>query len=55
MIDYLGYELDTEHSKPDYDRCHNTHVYYTLKRAIFDHPRIQQTLKVANDVKTKEV
>lgn len=48
MIEYLGYELDTEVNSPDYDRCHNTHVYYTLKRAIFDHQRIQQTLRMAN-------
>lgn len=49
MVDYFGYELDTRvitHSEPF--KCHNTHVYYTLKRAIFDHPNIQQRLKEAN-------
>lgn len=55
MIDYLGYTLDEVNDTPNCFSQHNTHVYYTLKRAIFDHPRIQQTLKVANDVKTKEV
>lgn len=50
MIDFLGYELDVINSSPDFFKCHNTHVYYTLKRAIFDHPRIQQSLKVANNV-----
>lgn len=48
MIDYFGYELDTEVNKPDYAQGHNTQIYYTLKRAIFDHQRIQQTLRMAN-------
>lgn len=55
MIEFLGYTLDEVNDTPNRFSQHNTHVYYTLKRAIFDHPRIQQTLKVANDVKTKEV
>lgn len=46
MIDYLGYEKDLEwnHSAGFFDR-HNTHIYYTLKRAILDHPNIQLKLK----------
>ena len=49
MVDYLGYELDEINGTPDFFKCHNTHVYYTLKRAIFDHQRIQQKLKDANN------
>ena len=49
MIDYFGYKQDLElNGDPDAFKCHNTHVYYTLKRAIYDHPRIQQTLQAAN-------
>lgn len=49
MIDYLGYKQDLEiNGSADAFKCHNTQVYYTLKRAILDHPKIQQRLQDAN-------
>jgi protein tyrosine phosphatase len=49
MIDYFGYTQDLElNGSPDAFKCHNTQVYYTLKRAILDHPNIQKRLKEAN-------
>lgn len=49
MIDYLGYERDFAHNYTvGFFDAHNTHVYYTLKRAILDHPQIQQRLQDAN-------
>lgn len=49
MIDYLGYERDfaRNYSVGFFD-AHNTQVYYTLKRAILDQPKIHHALRLAN-------
>lgn len=48
MIDYLGYEIDPFNDHDDFFKCHNTHIYYTLKRAILDHPSMVERIKEAN-------
>lgn len=48
MIDYCGYTVAPINDHDDFFKCHNTHVYYTLKRAMLDHPDIIQRIKDAN-------
>lgn len=48
MLDYLGYSLDSFNDRANFFDQHNTHVYYTLKRAMFDHPETIKRIKEAN-------
>lgn len=49
MIDYLGYTIDPFNDRDDFFKCHNTHVYYTLKRAMLDRPQTIQLIKDAHN------
>lgn len=49
MIDHLGYTLSDEFNYGDrFFDAHNTHVYYTLKRAMLDHLPMVQRIKDAH-------
>lgn len=49
MIDYLGYTLSDEIDYgPNFFDAHNTHVYYTLKRAMLDHPSMIERIRESN-------
>lgn len=50
MIDYCGYTRDfsVNHTVEFFD-YHNTHVYYTLKRAMLDHLPTIQRIKDAHN------
>ena len=45
MVDYLGYNLSEFNSSPTFFAAHNTHVYYTLKRAGLDRPSTLEHIK----------
>lgn len=54
MIDLLGYERDFEWNYTvGFFDMHNTHVYYTLKRTMLDHPSMIERIKEANLVQEK--
>lgn len=49
MIDLLGYERDFKWNYTvGFFDAHNTHVYYTLKRAMLDHPSMIERIREAN-------
>lgn len=50
MVDFLGYTLDPVNQKiPAFFSRHNTHIYYTLKRAMLDHVASIETIKKVNE------
>lgn len=55
MVDYLGYRLTEINSHPEFFKAHNTHVYYTLKRAMLDHLSTVDRIKGATYGEEKEV
>lgn len=48
MVDYLGYKLDSLNDFSNFFSHHNTHIYYTLKRAMLDHLETINHIKEAN-------
>ncbi len=55
MLDFCGYRLDEFNNQPNFFDRHNTHVYYTLKRAMLDHLPTVERIRMANYGKEKEV
>ena len=54
MVEYLGYRLDEFNSSSTFFDRHNTHIYYTLKRAMLDHTATILRIVEANHGKEKE-
>jgi len=55
MVDFLGYRLDEFNNFSNFFSRHNTHVYYTLKRAMLDHITTIERIRKANHGEEKEV
>lgn len=49
MMDYMGWGRDFKcNSTVGFFDMHNTHIYYTLKRAMLDHPSTIDRIREAN-------
>lgn len=55
MIEYLGYDMDELNDSPDFFRCHNTHIYYVLKRTMLDHMPTIDRIRRANYGKEEKI